>query len=308
MDRISSMGIFTLAMANIADTQQRQITAARQVSSQKVAQDLKGYAGKAETLTAMKSAQAKFQGFVDQNALLQDRFTTQDTALGQLADSVAGVRQAITDALASGSVDTLMQEARGYFTDATAALNTKSQGRYLFAGGQVNTQPVSATSMSDLTHGTTASFFHNDQFVATNQIDETSSIQAGMLADGLGTDVFNAFKDIQAFQEGGSGPFSGKMTDAQRTFLEGMVSRLDDAHEDVVNANARNGATLKRLEGTDTDLNNRLDMMGNLVGKITDVDMADAVSRLQSAQIAVQASAEVFNTLRNSSLLNYLQN
>ncbi len=46
--------------------------------------------------------------------------------------------------------------------------------------------------------------------------------------------------------------------------------------------------------------------MQGMIGNITDVDMADAISRLQNAQIAVQASAEVFNTLRQSALLNFL--
>ena len=85
-----------------------------------------------------------------------------------------------------------------------------------------------------------------------------------------------------------------------------MVAQFDSAREDATTAGARNGAVLKRLEGTKTDLSGRLDTMQNLMGKITDVDMADAISRLQNAQIAVQASAEVFNTLRQSSLLNFL--
>lgn len=306
MDRISTIGTFNLAIGNLAETQQRQIIAARQVSSQKLAQDLKGYAGRSETLTAMRAAHTRIEGLLEQNGMLQDKFTTQDTALSQLGDSIIGVRQAITDALASGNVDTLMQQVRGYFTDTTAALNTKSQGRYLFAGGQVNTQPVTATSLSDLTAAAPSTYFHNDQFIASNQIDETSTVQGGMLADDLGLDVFNAFRDIQAFEEGGSGPFTGELTDAQRTFLEGMVSQLDDAREAAVNAGARNGAVLKRLEGTKVDLSDRLDTMQGMIGNITDVDMADAISRLQNAQIAVQASAEVFNTLRQSSLLNFL--
>ena len=181
------------------------------------------------------------------------------------------------------------------------------QGRYLFAGGQVNTQPVTATSISDLTAAAPSTYFQNDDFIATNQIDETSSIQGGMLADDLGLDLFDSFRQIQAFHEGGSGPFQGAMTDAQRTFLEGMVAQFDDVHEQAINATARNGSVLKRLEGTAVDLGDRLESMENLIGRITDVDMAEAVSRLQAAQISVQASAEVFNTLRNSSLLNFLR-
>src|SRR5204863_2524737 len=105
----------------------------------------------AETLTAMQAVSTRLQGFIDQSDVLADRFTAQDTALVQLADSVGNIRQAITDAIASGRADTLMQEIRGFFTDAVGALNSRNQGKYLFAGGQLDTMPVSATSMYDLT-------------------------------------------------------------------------------------------------------------------------------------------------------------
>ena len=42
MNRVSTIASFNLALSNLAETQQRQIVAARQVSSQKLAQDLKG--------------------------------------------------------------------------------------------------------------------------------------------------------------------------------------------------------------------------------------------------------------------------
>ena len=38
-----------------------------------------------------------------------------------------------------------------------------------------------------------------------------------------------------------------------------------------------------------------------------DVDMADAVTRLEAAKLAVQASAQVFSSLQQSSLLNVLK-
>jgi len=308
MNRVSTAGNYAITLANLAVTQQRQLEAGMQVSSQKIAQDLKGYAHKAETLTSMRTVQARVNALLDQNVLLADRFQTQDIALNQMADAVDGARQAITDALAGSRVDTLMQEMRGFFSDIITALNTKSQGRYLFAGGQIDTPPTSATAMSDLTNPVpVASFFHNDTFRATNQIDENSTIQGGMLADELASGVFEAFKTIQAFEETlGSGPFMGEMTPAQRTFLENQLAGFASLHKDVVNQAARNGAVQKRLENVARDLGNRADTLEGMIGNITNVDMAEAISRLELAQFAVQASAQVFVTLRNSSLLNYL--
>ena len=307
MNRISTSGTYTTVLANLADSQTRQITAGQQISSQKIAQDFKGYAGKSETLTAMQSVKAKVAGLVDQNKVLVARFADQDTALNQITDATQTARDAIASALASGRVDTLMQQVGGALADATAGLNTKSQGVYLFAGGQVTTQPVSVTALSDLTAAPSiASLFHNDQLVVKNQIDETSSVSGGMLASNIGAGLMQAFKDVQAFQESGSGPFTGQITSAQRTFLEGELAKFDTEHTNLVNTTAQNGTTARRIDDAGIALGKRSDMLDGMLGDITNVNMAEAVSRLQFAQVAVQASAQVFTTLRSSSLLNYL--
>ena len=307
MNRVSTFGNYKLALAHMGDAQQRQIQAGQQISSQKIAQDLKGFSGKSETIISMRALQNRLAGLLSQNTVLQDRFTTQDIALNQLAESADGVRQAIADTLASGRADTLMQEMRGFFSTASAALNMKSQGRFIFGGGQIHTQPVSATAMSDLTLAPVASYFHNDDFMVTNQVDETSVIEGGMLADALGTDLFDSFRDIQAFEEGGSGPFNGEISAAQRAFLEGMIGEFEAHHQMLVNEQARNGSVVKRLENAKIDLTSRSDTLEGLIGKITDADIPRAISNLEAAQFAVQASAQVFNTLRQSSLLNYLK-
>ncbi len=43
-----------------------------------------------------------------------------------------------------------------------------------------------------------------------------------------------------------------------------------------------------------------------MTGDITDVDLAEAVTNLEQVQLSVQASAQVFASLRGSSLLDIL--
>lgn len=309
MNRISTSSSYLAVIANLNDAQARQIRAGQEVSSQKKADDLKGYARNAETLTAMQAVSTRLQGFIDQSDVLADRFTSQNTALTQLADSVGNIRQAITDAIASGRADTLMQEIRGYFTDAVGALNTRSQGKYVFAGGQLDTMPVSATSMYDLTTSPTiGALFHNDQFKATNRLDEASSIQGSFLADQLGTPLFNALKTLETFDETpGNGPLTGQISQAQIAFLQSQLAGLDTIHEDLTNQAAVNGSYQRRIDDNQSDLKSRLTTITNMMGGVTDVDVAEAISRLQQAQVSVQASAQVFAGLQSSSLLNFLK-
>nr|QQZ49525.1 hypothetical protein JKL49_21565 [Phenylobacterium glaciei] len=88
-------------------------------------------------------------------------------------------------------------------------MNARYGGKYVFAGGQIDTLPVSATALGDLTDPskTIPDFFHNDEFLTEAKVDDSTTVRTGLLADSLGTDLLTAFKDVQAFQEGSDGPF-----------------------------------------------------------------------------------------------------
>lgn len=307
MTRVSTIQNYNIMTSNLMKAQINQNTAGQEVSSQKVATDLKGYSKDAEMLTAMRGTQARIEGLIDQNKQVTNRLATQDSGIGKVADSTKSARDAVANALAAGNATTLMQQLQSSFSDVVQGLNTKSNGLYVFSGAKTDTPTTSAGTMADLTAGPpTASLFNNDQYVATARIDEQTNANTGILGDKLGTGVFDAFKSIQAYVDA-NGPFTGNLTDAQTQFLKSTLSTFDTAYNGVVNIQGQNGVTQKRFESAQTDLSNQADTLTSMVGGITDVDMASAITRLQSAQLAVQASAQVFSSLQASSLLNVLK-
>lgn len=307
MTRVSTSGNFGVMTSNLMRAQVLQNIAGEQVSSQKNATDLKGYSKNAEVLTAMKSAQAKVAGFLDQTTLVANRLDVQDIGIGQISDAAQSARDSIANAIAAGSAETLMQQLNGAFGDVVQGLNSKFNGRYVFAGAKSDTLPTTATSMADLTAGPPiASLFQNDQYVTSNRIDDTTSVDTGQLADKLGTGIYGAFAQVQAYVDA-NGPFTGKLTQAQTDFLGTLLPTFDAVKTGLVTAQAQNGLNQKRFETAQTDLSNQADTLSTMVGGITDVDMAEAITRLESAKLAVQASAQVFASLQNSSLLNVLK-
>ncbi|PLR25544.1 flagellin [Caulobacter zeae] len=307
MTRVSTSGNYGVMTSNLMLAQVRQNQIGEQVSSQKVASDLKGYSKNAEMLTAMKSAQAKIDGFLDQTKLVSNRLEMQDMGIERLANSATSAREAIANALAAGNATTLMQQLQNAFGDAVQGLNTKANGYYVFSGAKNDTATTTATTMADLTAApSTASLFQNDQYVTTNRIDESTTVSTGVLGDALGTDLFDAFKQVQAYVDA-NGPFTGNLTDAQSTFLKGLLPSFDAAHKDLVTAQGKNGLNQKRFDDAQVSLQDQTDSLTVMIGGVVDVDMAEAVTRLQAAQLAVQASAQVFASLQNSSLLNVLK-
>ena len=308
MYRVTTGGNYSLVLRNIMLAQQKQMNAGDRVATQENGANLKDYSRNAEMLTAMRSVETRIGGYLDQNKLIADKLTTQDFAMTQLGDAAAGTKQAIEEAIATGRTDTLMQEIEAQFRNAVSSMNSRYGGKYLFAGGKIDTMPVTADALSDLTNPLTpliSDFFQNDDFITEHKVDDATTVKTGLLADNLGTDLLQAFKTLQAFHE--ATPFGGTMTDAQRTFLTNELANWDSVSSDVIDKTARNGMVQARVDDVKVDLTARQNSLKGMIGDIVDANMPVASVELEKATLALQASTQVFITLRDSSLLNALK-
>lgn len=308
MNRVSTVGNYSAVLANLMAAQERQNDAGARVSSQKNGVNLKDYAKDAEMLTSMRSVLERNDGYIEQNKLITDKLAIQDLAFVRISDSALGARDTIAGAVATGRADTTMQQLQEYFRDAVDSLNTRYGGKYLFAGGAIDTRPVDAQNLADLTAAPTVDdLFNNDEFAVKARIDDSTVVRTGFLADSVGAPLFEAMKAIQAYHEGPSGPLTGRLTQAQSDFLRSQLDAFNSVHEDLTNVTGQNGLLQRRVEDVGNDVENRQVSLQGMIGDITDADMAEAVSRLELAQFSVQASAQVFSVLQQTSLLNLLK-
>ena len=307
MERVSTSGLYNSVLANLMTAQSNQVSASDQVATQKVATDLQGYAGNAATLTAMQSVQSQVGSLLDQSQVTATKLQTQDTALGEVQTAASSASQAVSQALSAGDASSLMQSLQTSMSNAVSGLNSTYNGEYLFSGGQTNTQPVTAASLSDLTSASSiSSVFQNGQFVSTAQINKNTTISTGFLADQVGTPLFTALQAIQAYNQSSNGPLTGTLTAAQTTFLQGQVATLNSAATGLTTVQAQNGQLQSEVTDAQTDLTDQQTSLTTLLGNITDANMAQASVNLQQAQLAVQASAQVLSALKSSSLINLL--
>jgi flagellar hook-associated protein 3 FlgL len=306
MNQISTADSYNAIVANIMTAQTQLNTDSSQLSSGEVSTDLQGYGSQAETLTAMQTLQGQVSGYIAQDQVLSNTLSTQNTALNQIAGAATGASQAITTALSAGVGDGLMQSLEDQFQNAAQGLNATNNGEYLFSGGQVNTPAVSVNSMTALAAApSVASVFQNDQHIASSQISQNTTVQTGFLASNLGTNLLSAFQAIQTYVNT-NGPFTGQLTTAQTTFLQGQITNLNNASAALNNSAAQNGGVQSQLADTQTDLTNQQTTLGGMIGNIANTNIAQVSANLQQAQLALQASAQVFLALNNSSLLNVL--
>lgn len=308
MTRVATFGNYQSALLDLMKAQTRAADAQERVSTQKVATDLTGFGRQSETLTAMKGSQSRIQGFIDTAAAVSARLTTQDLAMGQIRDAISGVREALGSAVSTDSGALLMLELDGHFQSARGGLNMRHHGGYLFAGASTSTVPVAAANLSELLAAPSVdSLFNNDTLKTASRVAEGTTLETGFLADELGADILSILRDIQAFHTTpGSGPLDGRLTEPQKAFLSTQLARLEQAETAVVDKMARTGSLARQVESIAAGHEAQKMAMDELIAGRTDADMAAAITDLQLSQVAIEASAQVINQLRQVSLLNYL--
>lgn len=307
MDRISTSQTYASALTGVMQAQQRQSEAARQVATGFKASDLKGYADQGATLQASRTVKARTEALLDGNSVLSERLDAQAAALGNLSAASQGAAKALGDVVATGDATTLVQALGGWFTQASQALNADYAGQYLFAGGTTDQPPVDTTDVRSLAAAPAASHFHDGDLVRSDRIDETTVVQTGLKASDVGRPLFEALKAVMDYDQPPTGPLTGKLSPDQLAFLKAQLPALGAATDAVRAAQTRTGVLQAQVDTTTSLLNGRKSAVEGLIGARTEVDPADAASRLQLAGVTLQASAQVFSALSGSALLDALR-
>jgi flagellar hook-associated protein 3 FlgL len=306
MGQISTLSAYNSIIANLLQAENQQNQADVQVSSGKVASDLEGFGTNAEALTSAQQLQTRVNGYVQTASNVSAQLQAQDAALTEVSDAGQNARQAIADAVASGSANGLMASLQSAYSQVVDGLNTQYNGAYLFSGGNVNTAAVSVQQLSDLPTSSLSGVFQNDQLAQSAQMNETTTLTTGFLASNIATPLFQAFQALQAVNNGPDGPLSGTLTAAQQTDLTNLLQTFDSANSGMTETVAQNGLLQNQVSNIQTAQTQRQTDIQTTIGNMADVDMGQASANLSQAQTALQASARVFESLQSTSLLNYL--
>ncbi|HVK41887.1 MAG TPA: flagellin [Phenylobacterium sp.] len=324
MIRVSTAFSHYSAMLNIQQSQSRMNQHLQEVGTGRLGDDLKAFANRAETLIASRNVQVRTETHIANGKALGARLTVQDAALGKVQQGAEAAMDAVTKALANNDGGTLMTALQSAMDQVVSGLNTTYSGSYLFSGGRIDTAPVAITALADLDDPPPLpppippvpptprpNPFTNGDLVGEHRLDDDTKVKTGVLANDVAGPLFDALADVAALQPAGSGEpltdgFGAPLTPEQRTFLEGLLSKLSGAANHATNVRASNGSMQKRVETTTEDMNGRKDMIEDLMSGITDADPLEAAARLEQARTTLQAAAKAFTVLQESSLLNML--
>lgn len=279
-----------------------------QVASGKVANTYAGMGDKAAVLEAARSAQAHADAIGSATQLAVNQADLQDTQTTSLANLADQLRQAVTKAMADDDASTLMSQAQSIFDQAKQILNSKdANGNYLYGGEKDTTAPVNVDSLADLSELPNVSdAFSNGTIKKSVNIGGGQTVQVGMLASDLGTQLFQSLADIANFNSGANGPFSNTITNTQSSFLTTQVQAAQTANQNLNNQVAANGFVYNHLNDVIDQQKSTSTLYKGFVQNLGDVDMGTAITQLNQNQVALQAAVQVTAQLSKVSLLNYL--
>jgi flagellar hook-associated protein 3 FlgL len=308
IDRVATNAQAQAMVAQIMQATNALNQSQTQVSSGLVSTDYAGLGDKTATLEAARSAAARTDSYQAATQLALNQTNLQDTQLTSLSDLANQLQSDITSAAGNGDASELMTQAQGIFDQATQIMNSKdANGNYLYGGDKDNTPPVTVSSLSDLTSLSSASdAFANGTVKRTVAVGDGQSVQIGLLASDMGTQLMQTLKSIADFNAGSNGPFGSTVTTAQSNFLTGAIQGATDAATAVNNVDAQNGMTYQRLQDESSQQQSLSTLYKGFVSDIQDVDMGTAVANLNQNQVALQAALQVTSQLNQVSLLNYL--
>lgn len=308
--RIATAAIHQTASADIQRAQESLFEAQRQAGSERKADDLRGYARDANALVSARSYERLTSAYIDSGRELSNRMQLQDVALGQTREAVDNARLAVTEAVGLQRGDELMNRLGAAFSAAVGSMNSSYAGKYIFGGVREDEPPVAVSSLTEVAAlqraGNLDDAFENADRRTRVQLDAQTVVDAGPLASDVAQAAFAVFADIQDYVET-NGPLDGELSDAERTFLQTQVTRFDAALSGVISEQSGNGSAAERVETVLVRQEQQNDYYTGLVAEIEQVDLAEVATRLSQAQTTLQASAQVYATLRGSTLLDLLR-
>jgi flagellar hook-associated protein 3 FlgL len=302
MTRVASLTQHTQLVAAMQQHQQRVAIASLQVATGKRGEGYDDLGLDAVRQVKLSNVLARETAYADAARRAAGRLSAQDLHLGQLRDAGLGLRDAILGALAAGEARGLGAAADATFGALRGALNADHAGRPLFGGGLAEGPAFTPTSLAELTAlPATSGAFANGPLVEAALVAEGTAIGTGFTADAIGAPLAEALRQLGALL-----PLDGPLDAGGTAALEALLPLIENAVAVAGEVQAENGARAAAVDEAIVAADARAQEFELALAAIEDVDPAEAITRLQAEQTALQASYQVLAQIGRLSLVNFL--
>lgn len=301
-----------------------------QVSSGKKAETFSGLGNDAGTALSLRNGVNRIDSYMTNITTALSRTKVMDSAMSSINTTARDVFTTLSaqnrgsDALSSS----VNLEAANALETVQSLLNTPLENRYVFSGDAVDVIPVADNTVIDTNvQAEISAWMAGSQDAATTiaHIEAFTSADLGISADVASAGSVVAWADdgisvdytVKASNEGFSGILKGLAVISNLTFNSSDVDgywEIYDAAMGFIDSGASNvdldvaGLALQAntLDDAQARHENTTAVYKEMIGKIEDVDTAEALTTLQNLQTQLEICYRTIATMRDLSLVNYL--
>ena len=309
MARVSTAGQNQLLIVDVLRQQEQLFNTQKQVTSGTKSREYQGIAADVATLVGAKTVRSRGEQFLKTNLELERVTEVQNLSLQGVVDIAADLRATLISALNIGSGIGLRDTIDASFDAAVNFLNVQEDGRFVFGGTRTDTVPMSAgtpAALEALGAGNADQGFVNNQVKAQARVDESLTVTYGVLADEVAQPLVQLFQDLMIYGTATPGTFGNPLTTADRTFIISKITQSSAAFETANIAQAEHGVAMGTIEDAKFRHEYELAFVNRFIANIEDVDIGEAVTKLNQHQLALESSFRVFSQLNKLSLLNFI--
>lgn len=308
MTRITNFNQHIAMTSHLLRASEEQAKTQEQIASGKKVNSFADVSGDTGVLLSAKRVEANLEQYNRTANEVLNRLNVQDIQMRELENAAGDLRQAVNQAIATGSGLNFMEEIEGIFGRVVSVVNSSIDGKYVYAGTRTDVAPVNISNLTQLAGlASVDDAFENNDLKRSVAIDDGEVVEFGFLAKDLARDIFQEIKDLKAYHDSGvTGPLSGNITGAKSTYLEGRVAGIIQINQDITSQVAMNGRLINVVQNSIIRHEDEDVFVKEFIGSIEDVDLAEAVSRLNLNQVQTEATARMVSQLTRLSLLDFL--
>lgn len=298
--RVSTFAMGQTVLRSALSVQADYATASIQKSSGLKASTYGELGSQASSLISTEAAATQLTTWKTNTGTANDRTQAMYSAVGDMIDQLTTLRTTLSavKSSSSSSVD-LNQTGKDLLADLADQMNTRMDGRYLFAGGNTDTAPVDTSLLALPNSPSTAdtSYYTGDSEVASVRVSSQQTISYGVTADGAAFE--KALRSANILANMNTSPID------QDTINE-VYDLATEALDGLIAVQSRLSNSSARLEAAETRQTSSLDLLDSMASDLKEVDVASISVKLAQYETQLQASYSALGSLSKFSLTNYL--
>jgi flagellar hook-associated protein 3 FlgL len=254
-------------------------------------------------MTQLNRQQASIEQYQSNITNIAGSLSQQESILSSVSNSLLAVRDDLVQA-ANGSnvaetLNSLGSEIESLTESMVAAINYQNaNGSYIFSGTASNQQTITQNDEGRYIYN--GNYDHRTVTIASG-VEMESNVTAGEIFFDSGTDVFNTLNDLSTLLQNPD-------IDPNAPAIRESITNAIDVVDATINSLSTAISTLGERQNTLSMMNNAQEGVKTsntiVMGQLTDLDYAEAVTELSTMLVAIQATQETYIKISGLSLFN----